>query len=167
SGRASSSAVRSSLTGGQTMRMTGWRIPLLAIVSFGVGAAVAKGGAAKELVVVPAGEVKMAPMMAGNPLQFGVATGDPKTGPVATFLRNEKGNPGPEHWHSSDYYCVVLHGTVKHYMAGKQADAKELKEGAFWYQPGGSDKTAHVDQCVGPDYCLYFLVWTGKVDNQM
>src|SRR5262245_59902877 len=135
------------------MQLTGWRVPLLAVAAFGLGAAsvaVAKGdGGGKELVVVPAGEVKMAPMMPKSPLQFGVASGDPKTGPVATFLRNEKGAPGPEHWHSSDYFCVVLHGTVKHYAAGKQAEAKELKEGSFWYQPGG-EATAHVDQCVGP-----------------
>jgi hypothetical protein len=149
------------------MQVTGWRVPLLAIVSFGLGAAgfaVAKGGdAAKELVIVPSGEAKFAPATPDpNGPQAAIVSGDPKTGPVAFFLKTK--GKAPTHWHTSDYWVVNLKGEVKHWLPGKDADAKVLKEGSFWFQPGGSDKTAHNDECVTKDGCLSFLVMTGKLD---
>ena len=149
------------------MQLTGWKVPLLAIASFGLGAAgfaVAKSAApAKEMVIVPPADAKFVPATPdpNGPLAAVVA-GDPKTGPVA-FLLKTKGK-APTHWHTSDYFSVVLKGEVKHWLPGKDADAKPLKEGATWFQPGGTDKTAHNDECLTADGCLLYIVMPGKLD---
>ena len=150
------------------MQVTGWRVPLLAIVSFGLGAAgfaIAKdaGGATKEMVIVPAGEAKF---VAATPdpkgPQAAIVSGDPKTGPVAFFLRTK--GKAPTHWHTSDYWVVVLKGEVKHWLPGKEKDAKVLKAGTFWFQPGGDEKTAHNDECLTADGCESFLVMPKGLD---
>jgi quercetin dioxygenase-like cupin family protein len=148
-----------------------WKLPLVAAVGMAFGAvggiSFAKDEAKKaEYTLVPAGTQKWNPMDPKNPkgIQMSVISGDPKTGPVAFMLKLPKGG-GTPHWHSSDYYAVVVEGNARHWLDGKQKEAKDLKPGSSWYQPGGSDKTMHGDECMS-ESCLAFVVMTGKLDAQ-
>jgi hypothetical protein len=91
-----------------------------------------------------------------------VIAGDPATGPVTVMLKLPKG-AAPIHWHSSDYSAVIVEGTSKHWLVGKEADAKANGVGTAWYQPGGSAATAHGDECTS-DSCTIFVVLPGKFD---
>jgi hypothetical protein len=95
--------------------------------------------------------------------QVSIISGDPKTGPVAFELKLPKG-AAPIHWHSSDYYATIVAGSTKHWLASEDGTkAKANPVGTAWYQPGGSDKTAHGDECVA-DSCTIFIFMPGKLD---
>jgi hypothetical protein len=145
----------------------GWKTSVTAVVAFALGAVggitVAKT-AKPEYTLVPAGTAKFAPAdpkMAAGP-QIAVLSGDPKTGPVAFLLKLPKG-PAPLHWHSSDYYALTVDGNTKHWLPGKDAEAKSNPPGTFWFQPGGSAATAHGDECLS-DSCTAFIFMPGKFD---
>src|SRR5437870_661503 len=89
--------------------------------------------------LVPAGTAKFALVDPKQPTgpQIAVVSGDPKTGPVSFLLKLGKG-PAPIHWHTSDYSAVIVEGKAKHWLPGKEADAKENGPGTAWFQPGGS-----------------------------
>ena len=89
--------------------------------------------------LVPAGTAKFTPADPKNPagIQMSVVAGDPKTGPVTFFLKLGKG-AAPIHWHTSDYSAVVVEGQTKHWLPGKEADAKAGGPGTAWFQPGGA-----------------------------
>jgi hypothetical protein len=144
----------------------GWKVPVTALFAFALGAA---GGityaksSKPDYALVPAGTAKFGPLIPGQPgPEFAVVSGDPKVGPVAGFLKLPKG-AAPMHWHSSDYYAVTLEGQTKHWLPGKEADAKSNAPGTAWFQPGGSAATTHGDECLS-DHCLTFIVMTGKFD---
>jgi len=116
-----------------------------------------------DYVLVPAGSSRFTPLDPKNPagLQVAVLSGDLKTGPVAFLLKLPKG-PAPIHWHSSDYYAWTVEGKSKHWLPGKEADAKENGPGTFWFQPGGASGP-HGDECL-TDSCTVFLQMPGKFD---
>jgi hypothetical protein len=110
-------------------------------------------------------KMKWNPADAKNPkgLQVAVLAGDPMKGPVALEIKLPKG-PAPIHWHSSDYYAVIMDGKTKHWLPNEDgAKAPINGVGTFWFQPGGSDKTAHGDECM-TDTCTIFLMMPGKFD---
>jgi hypothetical protein len=117
-----------------------------------------------DYVLIPSGTAKFAPLDPKNPggPQISVLSGDPQVGPAAFFLKLPKGAP-PVHWHSSDYYALTVEGTSKHWLSGKESDAKANPPGSFWYQPGGTAATAHGDECLS-DSCVTFLYMPGKFD---
>jgi quercetin dioxygenase-like cupin family protein len=139
-----------------------WKTIALTATVITTGAAYADKKA--EYNIVPAGTAKFAPAdpkMPAGP-QVSIVSGDPKTGPVTLFLKLPKG-PAPIHWHTSDYSAVILEGKAKHWLPGKEADAKEVGPGTAWFQPGGSAKEAHGDECL-TDSCLVFIVMPKKFD---
>ena len=90
------------------------------------------------MVVVPFEDAKFVPVDPARPKgpELAVLWGDPATGPSAILLRFAKGD-GRLHFHTSDYHLVVLQGTMKHWAEGQQAaDAKSLRSGSYWFQPG-------------------------------
>jgi hypothetical protein len=111
----------------------------------------------KDYTITPAGSAKFNPLDPKQPKggAMAVIQGDPKKGPVAFLLKLPKG-AAPIHWHTSDYWAVVVEGQAKHWLPGKEKDAKAGGPGTAWYQPGGSDKDAHGDECV-TDSCLVFV----------
>jgi len=143
----------------------GWKTSVLVVAAFAVGIAggitYAKGKA--EYVLVPAGGAKFVPLDPKNPggFQQAVLSGDPKTGPVAFLIKLPKG-AAPIHWHSSDYYAFTIEGTTKHWLPGKEADAKPNPPGTFWFQPGGTTGP-HGDECLS-DSCTLFIFMPGKFD---
>jgi len=144
----------------------GWKtsVTVVAAFAFGIASGVTFAKTAKpEYVLTPAGTAKFAPVDPKNPagLQMAVLSGDPKTGPVAFLLKLPKG-PAPIHWHSSDYYAWTVEGKTKHWLPGKEADAKENPPGTFWFQPGGATGP-HGDECLS-DSCTIYIMMPGKFD---
>ena len=148
-----------------------WTLPVIAVAGLALGAlagATYAKQAKPEYVFVAAGSAKFAPLdpkLGDKGPQVAVISGDPKTGPVAVLLKLTKG-ASPIHYHSSDYYAVTVEGQTKHWLAGKDADAKASGPGTAWFQPGGTAATAHGDECVS-DTCLAFLYFPGKFDLQL
>ncbi len=147
--------------------MTSWKVSAIVATAFGlgiVGGATYAKQAKMEYAMVPAGTAKFAPLDPKQPngLQVAVLSGDIKTGPAAFFLKLPKG-PAPMHWHSSDYYALTVEGQSKHWLPGKEADAKPTAIGTFWAQPGGSAATTHGDECL-TDSCTLFIYMPGKFD---
>jgi hypothetical protein len=144
----------------------GWKISVTVVAAFALGIAggvtIAKT-AKPEYVLVPSGTAKFAPVDPKSPggLQMAVLSGDPKTGPVAFLLKIPKG-AAPIHWHSSDYYAFSVEGNTKHWLPGKEADAKSNPPGTFWFQPGTA-AGPHGDECLS-DSCTLFIQMPGKFD---
>jgi hypothetical protein len=110
-------------------------------------------------------DAKFAPVDPARPqgAQMAVLWGDPKTGPSATLLRLNKG-VSAVHVHTADYHGVVLEGTVQHWEQGKsQTEAKLLRPGSHWFQPGNA---AHSDACL-TDQCLMYVQWAGPRDGRL
>lgn len=143
----------------------GWKvsIAMAAACAVGVVGGVTYAKAKAEYVLVPAGGAKFAPVDPSNPggPQIAVLSGDPRTGPVAFELKLAKGAP-PVHWHSSDYYALTIEGNTKHWLPGKEAEARSNPAGSFWFQPGGATG-AHGDECLS-DTCIIFVYMPGKFD---
>jgi hypothetical protein len=146
--------------------MFGWKtsIAMAAACAVGVvgGATYAKA-TRPEYVMVAAGASKFSPLDPANPagVQLAVLAGDIKTGPVAIELKLPKGGP-PVHWHTSDYYAMTLEGNTKHWLPGKEGEARSNPPGTFWFQPGGATG-AHGDECLS-DSCRVFVFFPGKFD---
>jgi len=137
------------------------------ITSVTLALALASGVAAaapSDYTITPAGTGKFAPIDPSQPkgAQAAIISGDPKTGPVSFLLKLPKGK-APIHWHTSNYWAVIVEGKAKHWLPGKEAEAKANGPGTAWYQPGGSDKEAHGDSCE-TDSCTIFIVMDKKLD---
>lgn len=143
----------------------GWKtsVPVVAAFAVGIAGGITYAKAKADYVLVPAGAAKFAPLDPKNPggIQMAVLSGDPKTGPAAFELKLPKG-PAPIHWHSSDYYAVTLDGNTRHWLPGKEADARSNPPGTFWFQPGGATGP-HGDECLS-DSCTVFIFMPGKFD---
>jgi hypothetical protein len=142
------------------------KFPAIVVSSLAILAAgrVAYSTPAKDpYVMVPAGAAKFMPLDPKNPhgLQQAVLSGDPKVGPVAFIMKFPKGRL-PLHFHSSDYYALVVEGKMKHWLPGQEAEAKANPPGTFWFQPGGAD-AVHDDECLS-ERCQLYVYMTGKFD---
>jgi hypothetical protein len=141
-----------------------WKLTLLiALAVLATGSLAYSRTAKSPYVMVPAGTASFVPLDPKNPkgLQQAVLSGDPKVGPVAFIMKFPKGRL-PMHFHSSDYYAWVVEGHMKHWLTGKEAEAKENPPGTFWFQPGGADGV-HDDECLS-DSCQLYVYMTGKFD---
>jgi hypothetical protein len=144
----------------------GWKVPAItaaAVAAGFVGGMSYAKTANDDYVIMPAGTQKYAPVDPKNPKgpEVAVLKGDLKTGPVAFFLKLPKG-PAPLHWHTSDYYAVTIQGDTKHWLPGKEAEAKSNPPGTSWFQPGGKDGV-HGDECLS-DSCVVFIFMPKKFD---
>jgi quercetin dioxygenase-like cupin family protein len=110
-------------------------------------------------------DAKFTPVSPQRPqgAQMAVLWGDPNTGPSTMLLRMNKG-AGAMHVHSADYHCVVLEGTMQHWgQEQSQSQAKLLRPGSHWFQPGN---VAHSDACV-TEQCLMYVQWAGPRDARL
>ena len=145
----------------------GWKTSVTVVAAFALGAlggvTVAKT-AKPEYNLIPSGGAKFSPLDPKQPdgFKMAVLSGDPKTGPVAFLLKLPKG-PAPIHFHSSDYYAWTVEGNTKHWLPGKEAEAKSNPAGTFWFQPGGATGP-HGDECLSDGGCTAFVVMPGKFD---
>ena len=116
-------------------------------------------------IVTSIEDAKFAPVDPARPqgAQMAVLWGNPQTGPSATLLRLNKG-VSAVHVHTADYHGVVLEGTVQHWQQGQsQTEAKLLRPGSHWFQPGNE---AHSDACL-TDQCLMYVQWAGPRDGRL
>src|SRR5580692_1985172 len=119
---------------------------------------------ANPYVLTTADNLKWNPLDPKQPkgAQVAIVSGDPKTGPVSFELKLPKG-AAPIHYHTSDYYAVVVAGSHKHWQASEDGTkAKAMAVGSSWFQPGGPTNT-HGDECV-TDSCTLFIMMPGKLD---
>jgi hypothetical protein len=155
--------------GSEKERIAMQSIRKLPVVIVSALALLASGGLAQSrparrpYVMVPAGAANFVLLDPKKPqgLQQAVLSGDPKVGPVAFIMKIPRGRL-PMHYHSSDYYGLIVEGKMKHWLPGHEAEAKESPPGTFWFQPGGSD-TVHDDECLS-DSCQLYVYMTGKFD---
>ena len=118
-----------------------------------------------KMTVTAIEDAKFAPLDPRRPegAQMAVLWGDPDTGPSAMLLRMNKGI-GALHVHSADYHAVMLEGTMQHWERGQtQVQAKALRAGSHWFQPGNA---AHTDACL-TDQCLMYVQWAGPRDGRL
>jgi hypothetical protein len=77
---------------------------------------------AKQLIGNPAAQVAFQPLdpkdVAGKGPQMSVVFGDKGKGPVGFLLKTAPGERPGSHTHSSDFYGVVIQGTVHNFAAG-------------------------------------------------
>jgi hypothetical protein len=143
----------------------GWKtcVAVVAAGALGVAGGITYAKAKLDYTLVPAGSAKFGPLDPKNPggAQIAVLSGDPQSGPVACLLKLPKG-AAPLHWHTSDYYAITVDGNTKHWLPGKEAEAKSNAPGTFWFQPGGATGV-HGDECLS-DSCTVFVYMPGKFD---
>ncbi|HEY4220940.1 MAG TPA: cupin domain-containing protein [Myxococcota bacterium] len=111
----------------------------------------------------PAADVKWQPFSPdpkGPMVSF--ISGDPKgTGPVEFFLKVPAGFKAGEHFHTNDYYGVVVTGTPSH--GDDEKTAKTHTAGSTWFEPG---KHNHYDACPGKEDCILVVSFpAGPVDS--
>jgi len=138
---------------------------LIVAIACGLGGSIIAGvlaHSAKQMVVVPFGATKFAPLDPAHPdgAQFSVLWGDSTKGPSAMLVKFKKG-ASSLHYHSSDYHLSLLQGTMKHWAEGqREENAKPLEPGSYWFQPAN---LSHADACL-TDECLAFVYWLDKRD---
>lgn len=108
-----------------------------------------KGG--KTQVQVPAGDLKWEQPYGPQGPSFAAAHGDPKKGPYHTFMKVPAGFDSGWHTHNGDYSSIVVKGTITNTEQGKEAEAKALPVGSFWWQPG---KINHKTTCGADSECI-------------
>jgi len=101
------------------------------------------------------------PSAEGGP-EVAVVHGDLKTG-AAFFLKIPAGFKPGLHTHTGDYHAVVVSGAPRHWLPGKDRQAKPLAPGSYWFQPGGQP---HGDECTGKEPCIAFVIMNGAFDFQ-
>jgi beta-alanine degradation protein BauB len=96
-----------------------------------------------------------------GPLKAAPAYGDLSKGAHSTFVKLPAGFVSPRHYHTSDYYGVVVTGIVANAPTAKSADVP-LPPGSYWYQAG---KENHVTKCLSATECVVFITQHGKFDE--
>lgn len=128
-------------------------------------AAVAGPAKGKDFVATSFEELKWNPMDPKQPdgVQIAVVNGDPMKGASSFYLKIPANSPPNVHSHTGDYQTIVVKGQSKHWVEGKESEAKTLSAGGWWWQPG---KQVHGDQCVSAEPCIAFITMTQKFDYQ-
>lgn len=114
---------------------------------------------AEEWTQVPATERQWVESGLG-PLLSPVA-GNPTDGAHVTFFRFPSGGVLPTHTHDHSYVGVVVTGTMRHYLDGREADAKLLPVGSTWSMPASVE---HVSECVDGAECIAVMIQDAAFD---
>ena len=123
------------------------------------------GTSGRSMTITAIEDAQFAPLDPRRPqgAQMAVLWGDPDSGPSSTLLRLNE-SVSAVHVHSADYHGVVLEGTIQHWAQGQsQTQAKLLRPGSHWFQPGN---VAHSDACL-TDRCLLYVQWAGRRDGRL
>lgn len=115
---------------------------------------------------LPADQVKYKDL--GGP-QLGTVWGKASTGPHGSLLRLTKGFVSPAHWHTGDYYGVIVEGSVVNAEVGQAAVAPGptsyaevvLGPGSYYFQKG---KINHITKCLGNTDCLIYISQSSGFD---
>ena len=131
-----------------------------AVVALLTVAADAAAPAAPVATATAAADMKFVPFNPADPKgnQISIIYGDMKA-PTQLLLKIPAGSKAPQHFHTSDYYGVVLAGAPAH--GDVEATAKTRTVGSVWFEPG---KHSHFDACPGKEDCLVLITFTGPLD---
>lgn len=80
--------------------------------------------------------------------------------PFGGLFRVPAGGESPSHIHSSDYWAVMLSGTESARESLKDAP-RQIPPGSWWFQSG---KAPHVNKCMGPEDCVFFVYYKNGMD---
>lgn len=132
---------------------------LAAVIGLGatVGGASPVSNGAEGSVNMPAEQLRFYQNKDG--LTFANAWGDPATGPHSNYIKLTGNTASPLHVHTSNYYGVVISGTVSNERRAQPDQA--LRPGSYWFQKGGEP---HVTKCLSTADCLIFVTSHGAFD---
>lgn len=111
----------------------------------------------------PLKSIKWIPFDEKNPkgAAFAPLWGDMKAAENGMYFKIPAGSTPFWHIHKNDYHAVVLAGTVQNIESGKEAEAKDMPVGSYWYQPGGNK---HTTNCKAGAECIVYCYFTGAFD---
>lgn len=97
-----------------------------------------------------------------GPLKAAPAFGDLSKGAHSTFVKLPAGFVSPLHYHTADYYGVVISGVVANAPLATSPDVP-LPAGSYWFQAG---KANHVTKCLSQNECVVFITQSAKFDER-
>jgi quercetin dioxygenase-like cupin family protein len=108
----------------------------------------------KESTYIAAGDLQWGPMDPTHPdgPQIAIAAGNPKTGPVAVFMKFPAGFDSGWHTHKTWYTSTVVKGVMTSQGQGDAA-AKELPVGSYFGEPANKN---HKNTCSAAGECILF-----------
>jgi beta-alanine degradation protein BauB len=92
-------------------------------------------------------------------LKAGPAYGDFSKGRHGTFIRMPAKFVSPLHYHTADYFGIVVQGVAVNTQSGNAG--VPLPVGSYWFQKG---KQNHVTKCISDTDCLFFIYQPDKFD---
>ena len=112
----------------------------LMLGSFSVGTVFAKPAAPKAPELTLLKDVAWTPIVkeAGALPAMAPIQGDATKGAHTSYLKVSAGFESPPHWHTNDYWQVLIQGKMTHWAAegGSEKDAKQLGVGDLTFMPG-------------------------------
>lgn len=109
-------------------------------------------------VSVPVAEMQYTETGIG-PIKVAPGYGDMFKGAHSNFVKIPGGFNSPLHFHTEDYYAVVVSGVVGNGVEGAQDIP--LSPGSYWFQSGNEK---HVTKCLSSTECVFFVTQPGKFD---
>lgn len=109
------------------------------------------------------GDLQFRPLFPGAEIHLvygGIGTGKP----TAQMSRLQAGVTIPKHFHSEDYFGVVIAGNYQHWEENDADQGPVLSSGSTYYQAGS---IPHYDACLGPDDCIVYVYFPVAADNHM
>ncbi len=97
-----------------------------------------------------------------GPIKVAPGYGDMTKEAHSNFVKIPGGFNSPPHFHTEDYYAVVVSGVIGNGMEGAQDIP--LPPGSYWFQ-NGNEK--HVTKCLSSNECVFFVTQPGKFDFVM
>ncbi len=133
------------------------RIPLLLVLVFIAGAALAQQ-LAQQMVVANPQQAKLASSpSAPDCYSFAVVQGDPKGSSSVTLVNMKSGCAVPSHWHSANEQAAFTSGTGQIQMKGEQPQT--VTAGMYMYIPAN-----HQHQFTCKDNCSFYRTVDGPID---
>lgn len=112
------------------------------------------------LIRTPFETTEFQPFIPGAALHYiygGMGLGVP-TAQVATM---EPGFTIAMHYHTNDYYAVVVSGNYQHWEDGEPDQGPVMTAGSTFFQGGGA---LHYDACLGPESCVLYVYFPVSAD---
>ena len=98
------------------------------------------------------------------PVELAPLWGDRSKGEAGTYLRVPAGFEAPLHYHTADYWALVVQGEWEHWVPSTgEGKGIRLAPGAFWTQVKDQP---HRDKCVSANPCIIFLFNRGPYETK-
>lgn len=104
-------------------------------------------------------EIKWGPTPFGP--EAAAISGDFSSGQHITYIKFNAGMKTPVHTHSHDYVGLVISGTTRHWVAGKEKTQKLLPAGSYWSIPANVE---HVSECLDGNDCVMAIFQSQAFD---